>query len=72
MIWGDNDDIGGIVDHSLKKIAPSGGGAKIVGVFRVKNYDFTPKNYIFSNCGGRLHLSTKIFFIIYSYIYTTE
>jgi hypothetical protein len=38
---------------ALKKIAPSGGGAKIFGVFRVKNYDFTPKNYIFSNCGGR-------------------
>ena len=26
---------------------------KIVGIFRVKNYDFTPKNHIFSNCGGR-------------------
>ena len=25
------------------------GGAKIVGVFRVKNDDFTPKNHIFSN-----------------------
>jgi hypothetical protein len=25
------------------------GGAKIVGVFRVKNHDFTPKNHIFSN-----------------------
>jgi hypothetical protein len=23
------------------------GGAKIVGVFRVKNHDFTPKNHIF-------------------------
>jgi hypothetical protein len=23
------------------------------GVFRVKNHDFTPKNHIFSNCGGR-------------------
>jgi hypothetical protein len=23
------------------------------GVFRVKNHDFTPKNLIFSNCGGR-------------------
>jgi hypothetical protein len=22
-------------------------------VFRVKNHDFTPKNHIFSNCGGR-------------------
>jgi hypothetical protein len=29
------------------------GGAKIFGVFRVKNHDFTPKNRIFSNCGGR-------------------
>jgi hypothetical protein len=25
----------------------------IFGVFRVKNHDFTPKNHIFSNCGGR-------------------
>ena len=31
----------------------SEGGAKIVGVFRVKNHDFTPKNHIFSNGGGR-------------------
>ena len=39
---------------ALKKIAASGGGgAKIFGVFRVKNYDFTPKNHIFSNCGER-------------------
>ena len=28
------------------------GGAKIVGVFRVKNHDFTPKNLIFSNFRG--------------------
>ena len=28
------------------------GGAKIVGVFRVKNHDFTPKNLIFSNLRG--------------------
>ena len=27
--------------------------AKMFGVFRVKNHDFTPKNHIFSNCGGR-------------------
>jgi hypothetical protein len=27
--------------------------AKFVGVFRVKNHDFMPKNHIFSNCGGR-------------------
>ena len=31
-----------------------GGGAlkKFVWVFRVKNHDYTPKNHIFSNCGG--------------------
>ena len=29
------------------------GGAKIFGVFRVKNHDFTLKNLIFSNGGGR-------------------
>jgi hypothetical protein len=31
----------------LKKLRRAEGGAKIVGVFRVKNHDFTPKNYIF-------------------------
>ena len=35
----------------LKKSAE--GGAKIFGVFRVKSHDFTQKNPIFSNCGGR-------------------
>ena len=29
------------------------GGANIFGVFRVKNHDSTPKNHIFSDCGGR-------------------
>jgi hypothetical protein len=29
------------------------GGAKIFGVFRVKNHDFTPKNHIFPVLGGR-------------------
>jgi hypothetical protein len=29
------------------------GGAKNLGEFRVKNHDFTPKNLIFFNCGGR-------------------
>ena len=32
------------------------GGAhlkKFLGVFRVKNHNFTPTNHIFSNCGGR-------------------
>jgi hypothetical protein len=31
----------------LKKLRQAEGGAKIVGVFRVKNHDFTPKNHIF-------------------------
>ena len=37
----------------LKKLRRAEGGAKILGVFRVNNHDFTPKNHIFSNCGGR-------------------
>ena len=37
----------------LKKLRRAEGGAKIVGVLRVKNHDFTPKSHIFSNCGGR-------------------
>jgi hypothetical protein len=37
----------------LKQLRRAEGGAKIFGVFRVKNHDFTPKNQIFSNCGGR-------------------
>jgi hypothetical protein len=33
----------------LKKLRRAEGGAKIFGVFRVKNHHFTPKNHIFSN-----------------------
>jgi hypothetical protein len=36
----------------LKKLRRAKGGAKIVGVFRVKNHDFTPTNLIFSNFRG--------------------
>ena len=36
----------------LKKLHRAEGGAKILGVFRVKNHDFTPKNHIFSILGG--------------------
>ena len=43
--------LGGGGTH-CKKIAPSGGKREIVGVFRVKNHDFTPKNHIFSNFRG--------------------
>ena len=31
---------------AFKKIAPSGGGAKLFWVFRVKIHDFTPKKQI--------------------------
>jgi hypothetical protein len=37
----------------IKKLHRAEGGAKFVGVFRVKNHDFTPKNHIFFNYGGR-------------------
>jgi hypothetical protein len=33
----------------LKKLHRAEGDTKIVGVFRVKNHDFTPQNHIFSN-----------------------
>ena len=33
----------------LQKLRRAEGGAKIIGVFPVKNHDFTPKNHIFSN-----------------------
>ena len=36
----------------LKKLRRTEGGAKILGVFRVKNHDFTQKNHIFSNFRG--------------------
>ena len=36
----------------IKKLRRAEGGAKNVGVFRVKNHDFTPKNRIFSNFRG--------------------
>jgi len=36
----------------LKKSRRAEVGAKIVGVFRVKNHDFTQKNRIFSNFRG--------------------
>jgi hypothetical protein len=40
------------VGARLKKMRRAEGGAKIFGVFRVKNHDFTPKNLIFSNFRG--------------------
>jgi hypothetical protein len=37
----------------LKKLRRVEGAAKNCGVFREKKHDFTPKNHILSNCGGR-------------------
>ena len=37
--------------RALKKMRGTEGGAKMFGVFHVKNHDFTPKNHIFSNFG---------------------
>ena len=37
----------------LNKLRRAEGGAKMFGVFRVKNHAFTPKNLIFSNFRGR-------------------
>jgi hypothetical protein len=36
----------------LKKLRQAERGAKLFGVFCVKNHDFTPKNHIFSNFRG--------------------
>ena len=36
----------------LKKLRRAEGCAKIFGVFRVKNHDFTPINHIFPILGG--------------------
>ena len=36
----------------LKNLRRAEGSAKIFGVFRVKNHNFTPKNHIFSNFRG--------------------
>ena len=36
----------------VKKLCRVEGGAKIFGVFRVKNHDFTPKNHIFPMAEG--------------------
>jgi hypothetical protein len=39
-------------EAQLKKLRRAEGSAKMFGVFRVKNHDFTPKIHIFSNFKG--------------------
>ena len=41
-----------ILRQQIIFISIAEGGAKVFGVFRVKNHDFTPKNHIFSNFRG--------------------
>jgi hypothetical protein len=36
----------------FNKLRRAEGGAKMFGIFCVKNYDFTPKNHIFPILGG--------------------
>ena len=58
-MWVDNQGriqdfkLGGGGGAHLKKLRRAEEGAKILGVFRVKNHYFTPKNDIFYNCGCR-------------------
>ena len=53
----------------LKKLRRAGGGAKIVGVFRVKNHDFTPKNLIFSNFRGGACRDPPLYYVPYGLTY---
>ena len=59
----------------LKKLRRAEGGAKIFGVFRVKNHDFTPKNHIFPILGeareifGVFHVKNHDFTPKKSYFY---
>jgi hypothetical protein len=40
----------------FKKLRRAEGGEKNLGIFRMKNHDFTPKNHIFSNYGGKCEM----------------
>jgi len=42
----------GVGGAHFQKLRRAEGGAKMFGVFRVKNHDFTPTNHIFSNFGS--------------------
>jgi hypothetical protein len=55
--------VGGGNAH-LKKLRQAEGGAKNVGVFRVKNHDFTPKKHIFSNFRGGPPLDPPVWYLL--------
>jgi hypothetical protein len=50
--WGISCEKNTILRQKIIFFPIAEGGAKIFGVFRVKNYDFTPKNHIYSNFRG--------------------
>ena len=50
--WGISCEKSRFYDKKIIFFPIAEGGAKIFGVFRVKNHDFTPKNLIFSNFRG--------------------
>ena len=52
QIWGISCEKSRFYDKKIIFFPIAEGGAKIFGVFRVKNHDFTPKNHIFSNFRG--------------------
>ena len=54
LLWYSGADPGFQVrgERTLKKMRRAEGGSTIVGVFRVKNHDFTPKKSYFSNFRG--------------------
>ena len=50
--WGISCEKSRFYAQKIRFFPNAEGSAKIVGVFRVKNHDFTPKNHIFSNFRG--------------------
>ena len=57
----------------LKKMRRAEGGANILGIFRVKNHDFTPKIIFFPILGGARPLDPPLSISIYesSYMFSS-
>jgi hypothetical protein len=64
VFWGVGGGGGGGGGAHLKKLRRAEGGAKIFGVFRVKNHDFTPKNHIFPILGNSIYYFRSYFIMI--------
>jgi hypothetical protein len=52
QFWGISCEKSRFYAKKIRIFPNAEGSAKIFGVFRVKNHDFTPKNHIFSNFRG--------------------